>query len=123
MLVRNHRSINEMSSTLYWYNHQLPYKTCQKRVQLDTDDVYILYFKSLNATSSLLYLIVFYLETFPICLFELILESYEFSIFQGFDVERIQDEIYFMGPKDVGYRRLDSETYKNLISNLQLAKL
>ena len=44
-------------------------------------------------------------------------------LFQGFDVERIQDEIYFMGPKDVGYRRLDSETYKNLISNLQLAKL
>ncbi|XP_023328130.1 long-chain fatty acid transport protein 4 [Eurytemora carolleeae] len=42
---------------------------------------------------------------------------------EGFDVERIQDEIYFMGPKDVGYRRLDSETYKNLISNLQLAKL
>ena len=42
---------------------------------------------------------------------------------EGFDVTKVQDEIYFMGPKDNEYTFLDTKTYQDLIANLQASKL
>ena len=42
---------------------------------------------------------------------------------EGFDVTKVQDEIYFMGPKDNEYKFLDTKTYQDLIANLQASKL
>ena len=54
---------------------------------------------------------------------------------EGFDVTRIQDPVYFMGPKvgerttnhplsqDQTYRLLDRDSYLALVANLQTAKL
>ena len=42
---------------------------------------------------------------------------------EAFDVTKVQDDIYFMGPKDEGYRILDLENYQNLLTNLQSSKL
>lgn len=42
---------------------------------------------------------------------------------EGFDLEKIDDEIYFMGPRDPGYRRLETGTYRTLVDNLLRSKL
>ena len=42
---------------------------------------------------------------------------------EGFDVTKVKDNIYFMGPKDESYRVLDSENYQNLLSNMKSFKL
>ena len=42
---------------------------------------------------------------------------------EGFDVTKVKDDIYFMGPRDESYRILDLENYKNLVANLQSSKL
>ena len=42
---------------------------------------------------------------------------------EGFDVTKVKDDIYFMGPKDESYRILDLENYQNLLANLQSSKL
>lgn len=42
---------------------------------------------------------------------------------EGFDVNRIKDAVYFMGPRDTTYKLLDPEAYANLIANLQWSKL
>ena len=42
---------------------------------------------------------------------------------EGFDVTKVKDDIYFMGPKDESYRVLDLKNYQNLLANLQSSKL
>ena len=42
---------------------------------------------------------------------------------EGFDVTKVNDDIFFMGPKDEEYRILDLENYQNLLSNLHSSKL
>ena len=42
---------------------------------------------------------------------------------EAFDVRKVQDDIYFMGPKDSSYKLLDKDGYENLVSDFQLSKL
>ena len=42
---------------------------------------------------------------------------------EGYNVDQIQDEIYFKGPKDDNYRLLDVQSYKDIISGFNVAKL
>jgi len=42
---------------------------------------------------------------------------------EGFDVGLFEDEVYFKGPRDQRYRRLDVPAYNTLMANLQTSKL
>jgi len=42
---------------------------------------------------------------------------------EGFDVGLFEDEVYFKGPRDQRYRRLDIPAYNTLMANLQTSKL
>ena len=42
---------------------------------------------------------------------------------EGFDINRTEDDIYYMGPRDLEYRKLDQQTYNTIGQNLQLSKL
>jgi solute carrier family 27 fatty acid transporter 1/4 len=42
---------------------------------------------------------------------------------EGYDVTQVQDPIYFMGPKDMVYKRLDGELHQQFQSELMVAKL
>ena len=42
---------------------------------------------------------------------------------EGFDVTKVDDDIFFMGPKDEEYKILDLKNYQNLLANIQTSKL
>ena len=42
---------------------------------------------------------------------------------EGFDMTKIEDEVYMMGPRDKEYCKLDREKYKHLVENIASSTL
>ena len=42
---------------------------------------------------------------------------------EGYDVHKVSDPIYFMGPNEKTYKKLDGDLYQRIQSNLMGAKL
>lgn len=39
---------------------------------------------------------------------------------EGFDINHVQDPIFFMGPKDKSYKKLDQSSYLQIMTNAKL---